>query len=366
MSFILKIYFMGMIAFVPSGDGQEMTILLQDVRDGHYASDGSHIDTHLPMLIARSSACSGDCLDDLEPVAMHLFKGAEGVARGDEMTHLEGAIGNGAALVLDGSDLGVESVDLNIEPQRGGVTIFSPLSTSAQMDRNVFPRTSEEQGDFSLIASMGAIAPELAEIDPQLMGENPGATGLIIGRLRLDQGEIRTHSLVQYGGKIAPLSFRRLGDSSRSGEPVGPLGDSAVVEIPVAGCEVYFRERKFSGEPGRVIRLAPESCEGGEVLEVALLNLPPRGAHDQNRREGNAASHRSATVGTHFELFYELAARRPPVRQRPVPHVAEAPQGVTIPPQRRTGAPDGLLDRLGLGAFRGGYSASICPLSQYP
>src|SRR6185369_5583109 len=60
-SFILKILFSGLMIFTPSQDGSEMTVLLVAAGNGLHLSDGSALQQHKPLLIARAGACSGDC-----------------------------------------------------------------------------------------------------------------------------------------------------------------------------------------------------------------------------------------------------------------------------------------------------------------
>src|SRR3954454_13818387 len=59
MSFILRIYIIGLMAFVPSQDGRRMAVLMVDARAGYHASDGSVFPSHVPMLVARAASCKG-------------------------------------------------------------------------------------------------------------------------------------------------------------------------------------------------------------------------------------------------------------------------------------------------------------------
>ena len=60
-SFILKLFFTGLMAFVPSQDGKEVTVLLLNVHHDYQSSDGTALAHHKPLLIARAGDCSGEC-----------------------------------------------------------------------------------------------------------------------------------------------------------------------------------------------------------------------------------------------------------------------------------------------------------------
>ena len=63
MSFILKLFFTGLMAFVPSEDGKEMTVLLLNVNHNYQSSDGSSLPHHKPLLIARAAVATASRLD---------------------------------------------------------------------------------------------------------------------------------------------------------------------------------------------------------------------------------------------------------------------------------------------------------------
>jgi hypothetical protein len=123
---------------------------------------------------------------------------------------------------------------------------------------------------------------------------------------------------------------------------------------------VTLSERRFDGGPGRTITLAPERCDGEEVVEVALINLPGDsfGPHPEG--------HPREEVGKHFEMYYELAYLRPPNRLRPVPVPTEmsAEMRIKLEPGDREWPEPELLWAIGLPG-RGGESRPICALSQF-
>src|SRR5438067_7569832 len=104
-SFILKILFSGLMIFTPSQDGKEMTVLLLAAGHNHHLSDGSALQRHNPMVIARAGACSGDCPKRDASVAHAAYNDQTPSTAQDS---LEAAVGGGAAWMLSGSDLSLQ------------------------------------------------------------------------------------------------------------------------------------------------------------------------------------------------------------------------------------------------------------------
>ena len=61
MEFILRIFFSGLMALIPSEDGTELTVLLLNVEHAHHVSDGTTLAQHKPLLVARAGNCTGQC-----------------------------------------------------------------------------------------------------------------------------------------------------------------------------------------------------------------------------------------------------------------------------------------------------------------
>ena len=104
-SFILRILFSGLIVFVPSQDRQQLTVLLLNVAHPHHLSDGSSVQKHKPLLLARAGSCSGDCETDDPTIAQYLFRDQSSTAA---VASLEAAVTGGGAWQLSGSELSIE------------------------------------------------------------------------------------------------------------------------------------------------------------------------------------------------------------------------------------------------------------------
>src|SRR3954452_24773164 len=104
-SFILKILFSGLMVFTPSQDGKEMTVLLLSAGHGHHLSDGSTLQRHNPMFIARAGSCSGDSPTRDASVAHAAYNDQTLSTAQDSLV---AAVGGGAAWMLSGSDLSLQ------------------------------------------------------------------------------------------------------------------------------------------------------------------------------------------------------------------------------------------------------------------
>jgi hypothetical protein len=101
------------------------------------------------------------------------------------------------------------------------------------------------------------------------------------------------------------------------------------------------------------MELSPETCDGTESVEIALLNVPADGAPLPTR---TGVRPDASPVGHHFDLYYDLCAEPPPVR--PLPEVAEIQRSYRLPSHD----PDSLLlAALRMSDWRGSYSLPICP-----
>ncbi|HEX7184665.1 MAG TPA: hypothetical protein VF756_22765 [Thermoanaerobaculia bacterium] len=341
MTFILKIFFMGLIAFVPSQDGKELTVLLVETRPGYVASDGSLIAPHHPMLLARAEKCWGHCGID-EGIDPHLLFPRDSPA--DAQRYLAAALGNGAAWSLDGSDLSIvdagsqkssASLSLQGRPRQPG----APLALSKTLEGDTL--------DFDYIADLGRVLPAAGAVDPDVLARLPQRR-LITARLRLQSGKIGTYRLVHMFGKVHSFSFKALRCNGANVEYSQPLADWVTAEIEVSGPEVEIVENHFADREIRTIRLAPQDG----LVELAVLNIP-----DPPSEEELPENHEA---DRHFELYYKLAQTLLSPCQWPVPHVG---------PEVENGAPEkarpsALLAGLKLGDPKGYYERIMCPVGQ--
>lgn len=345
MTFILRIFFMGLIAFVPSRDGKELTVLLVETRPGHIAADGSMIAPHHSMLLARAGQCWGHCGIDEQVVPRLLFpKDDDPAAR----RYLSAALDHGAAWSLDGSDLSIvdagsqkssASLSLQGRPRQPG----APLALSKTPDGDTM--------DFDYVADLGRIIPSAAAVDPDVLARLPQRR-LITARLRLRSGKVWTYRLVHVDDKVHSFDFKALrGDGAKVGYSQA-LADWVVAEIEVSGQEVEIVENHFASGEIRTIRLAPQDG----LVELAVMNIPDP---PSPRPEESFPEHHE--VDQHFELYYKLAQTPPPPCQWPVPHVGPEVQSVEGQEKARS---SGLLEGLKLGDPKGFYERIMCPVGQ--
>lgn len=353
MGFLLKIYFVGLVSFLPHVDGEELTVFVLDARRGYAVSDGTWMEAHEPLLLTRAARCSGDCEPDFQAIADVLYQ----LDPEENRRQLASALAGGGAWRLDGSEL---FLGLPEEASRARPGLEIRRRSTGVQHEPTSPESPAAWEAFDWVAEIGRVDASAAMIDPDVLAEQP-EKGLIVARMKLASGEIRTERLVTLDDDVVQLEFAPLREDAPPSEYAQPLADWVVAEIPVSGCDVTVSERRFDGLPGRRITVGPERCDGTEVVEAVLINLP----HDSFGPR--AMDHPREDVGKHFEMFYELAYLRPPNRMRPVPipaqTSAEVEETLREIRRRRVEEPK-LLGAIGL-PNRGAHSRPICALSQF-
>jgi hypothetical protein len=352
MDFILRIFFSGMIAFVPSDDGKELTVVLVNTHAAHVLSDGTPMGDHQPLLLARAKTCVGDCDRRNASIAEFLYAEISSDRAADA---LEMALDGGGAWRLRNAELSVA------KPATSEGCLHPPLMLRRNVravDSNgptAVPSNAVEREDFSWIADLSQVAPSIGSLNPAVLG-TPPPEGLVVARLKLRSGKVFTYSLVRIGGKVRPVHFR----------PVGSTGDApyaqavanwVAAEIRVPGDSVELIEQSYADGSIRKMRLTPDH---GEV-EVAVLNIPPF----EVMPVGEIPP--MPQPGKHFEAYFSLLQTPPDVR--PVPYAKVS--GTDEPSvDWRMLDPDNalrseLLSRLRMEAGRGVYDRVLCPMVQY-
>lgn len=354
MMFTLRIYFLGLIAFVPNQEGDRMTALIVNVRDAYYATDGTRFPPHFPALLAPAGRCQGECSQDLQDVANHLFDRGTRPSATESLRQLQSFLGGGGAWAVDGEEITIE-LPADTRETRSGLKLVldrRPVAKGPGLSPVPLPNTQDQGEDFSWVAEIDQILPEAAQIDPDCLGDNK--KGLIAGRMRLTTGTAKTYRLVYFNELLPRFSFQPLVPGPKPADYSQGLAEIVAVDIPVSGCEVTLTAKKIGSCETRSMKLSPGDCSSSPVMEIALVNLPD----DVFRPRGEQAhAHESTSnMGTHFELFYELADRRPSWRQRVVPKAGA--EGVN--PDLIDPAHSGFMNNLGL-PRTGGYSGPICP-----
>src|SRR5437016_4472744 len=157
-SFILRILFSGLIVFVPSQDGHQVTVLLLNVPHNHQLSDGSTLADHKPLLLARAGGCSGDCATRDADIAQFLFADQSVAEAADA---LEAAVAGGGAWALSGSEV-------TVQKGSGSDPDLPQLSIRRNVRDGIIPTTSAEREDFSWVADLTQICADGCPLDASI------------------------------------------------------------------------------------------------------------------------------------------------------------------------------------------------------
>jgi hypothetical protein len=356
MSFILRILFSGLITFIPSQDGKELTVVLLNANH-HHVSDGTELADHKPLLFARAGSCSGDCPTRDAEIAQFIYEEQSQSAAQDA---LEAAVTGGGAWQLAGSDLSIRKTSANAA-DLPPLTFVENARASSNGVPLAIPTTSTERTDFSWLADLKQICPNDCTVDPDVLASTP--SGIVAARLRLKSGNVFTYSIARVGTSVTPVHFQRL-DGTGSPSPYSQAVASWMgADIEVTGDSIEIVDTKFNGDPGRSMTLAPD--ENGKV-EVAVLNMPPF--------VPPASPPSSATPGPgkHFDRYYDVSATPLATEDRLVPQaggLAGAPEypdvdWALIHPQEVLWSD--LLNALRLNIGRTSYDRILCPPTKDP
>lgn len=345
MSFILHLFFTGLMAFVPSQDGKEVTVLLLNVKHDYQSSDGTALAHHKPLLIARAGSCTGQCPTRDTDIAQYIYADK---SESDALDSLEAAVAGGGAWALSGSEL-------SIQKGNPSAADLPDLTIQRTVHTQIIPTTSAEREDFGWVADLKQIAPSGYTFNTDLLDSPP--PGLVAARLHLRSGKVFTYSVARIGSNVTPVHFQRL-DGTGDASPYSQAIASWVgADIAISGDDVEIVEDKFDGGTGRSMTLAPD---GDGNVEVAVLNLPPFVP---------PASPFTGTPdpGKHFEMYYDVAQTPLAQSARLVPKAGAAPDAPTYPevdwhaihPQEALWS--NLLNALRMNIGRTMYEQALCP-----
>lgn len=333
MGFILKVYLLGLIAFVPSKDGSQITILLVDASRGFTTSDGSVFPPHYPVMLASAGNCHPSCASEIATIGPHVYMKAPVTdplvlmpSSDDPAGSLEKLVAGGGAWALSGSQIWLTHrvPEGRSAPSSLQMATGRPAATGRTTGQlATMPGSAQETADFSWVAEMPRVSPAAGEVDPDCLRARPTRCPLA-GRLTLAAGTFKTHKLTEFepasgGGGIAEFAFAPMVAAAPTPGYTQAIADWTVVEIAIPSCEATFSMLPFDGRgDARMVTLSPRACDGEAVVEVALLNLP-----DPSQLESLGAHAHSAATGdgSHFEIFYELSKDRPAPANRSIPRV---------------------------------------------
>ncbi|HEX8151999.1 MAG TPA: hypothetical protein VF698_02685 [Thermoanaerobaculia bacterium] len=349
MDFLLRIFFSGLIAFIPSADGTEVTVLLLDSH-AHTTSDGGTLVPHKPVVVARALECQGQCTPREPSVAQFLFADKSIDQAADA---LQVAVLGGSAWPLADTELSIRGV--------GDTTFQTPLILvrNARPTENgqpkPIPTTSQERQDFSWVPDLKQIMPALGELEPALFAARPPAT-VVAARLRLRNGKLATYSVARADGKVKPVFFRAAGSTADVPYSQAVAGWVSA-DIVVSGDQIELVAQNFNDGTVKTMKLKPKDG----LLEMAILNLPYFEPPQPD------APRPTPRPGQHFEAYYDIAKVRPDAAARPVPYIrptdVQANWDVVHPREALWSA---LLEKLRLDAGRGPYDVTLCPTVQAP
>jgi hypothetical protein len=336
-SFILKIFFSGLIAFVPGKNG--VTVLLLDTQTHHLAGGAANAE-HAPLLLARAANCKGDCARSNTDVATFLYPDVP--AANDAAQALGDAIDGGTVWQLSGSNL---SLDI----PKDGIRLVHVASA----DGKSVPDSEAERADFRWVPSLKEIDPQIGPIDPRVFSRHP-PKGLIVARLRLTSGELSTYSLIQVQGNVVPIDFRPMAADGQSGY-LRAAANWVEARIVVPGDHLTLSEKNFETGKKRQVTLSPHDG----VVELAVLNITS---------PVPSAPGASPQPGMHFQQFWELAANPAITEKRAVPQLSrvKVPQRSFDQLHSDDDTRKSLLLKKVFPASKSPYDQILCPMSQYP
>jgi hypothetical protein len=350
MSFVLKIFFSGLIAFLPNADGTELTVLLINTPHEYALADGTPLAHHMPMLLARAAGCDGCENDDRGKIAPFLFPEK---LPGEGLIALNGALAGGGAFVLDGADLSL------IGPKEP-LSIRMNARARLEGKPDSVPRSAAQREDFTWLASLQQIAPDSGGFKAAVTAPEAPPPCLIAARLKLRSGKVFTYAVVKIDGQVRPVHFRRPSGAGPEAPYTQALASWMAAEVQVPGDSLQIVSERFDDPKNkRSITLRPAE----KVVELALLNIPSVAP------PVDLGKNRVPAPGQHFQIYYDLVKKSPARADRVVPYQALEPLAAepqidwgTLHP--RAAMWSNLLEgiRLGPRGKRSLYELAFCPM----
>lgn len=339
MTFILRIFFSGLMTFVPSQDGKQLTILMLNAGHAEHAAAGAALPEHKAMLLARGGGCEGDCLTRDSDVAEFLYPEVGSDSKAADA--LAAAVSGGSVWQLTGAQLSFNTPADGVKLVKDGKAI-----------RKGVPGSATELADFRWVPNLKEIWPSAGGLNPAVFSAKP-PEDLIASRAELHSGTVSTYSVVELGGQPLPIEFRPL---SGGRAPFQRAAANWVeVEVTIPGKDVEIVAQSFADGTKRTMRLTPQNG----LVEVAVLNIsrpvPPHGEP-------------AAQPGVHFARYWSLVRNPPAPDKCPIPQAAQDFVGrrataSNVADRSRSSV---LLDRLLFPGGRTPYEQLICPMAQYP
>jgi hypothetical protein len=305
-----QVVFSGLIAFVPvSGDTHRYKILMPEASGDQYAADGCPLPKHFPLLVVGAASCK---------------EGTENCPGQDELLR---GFGNRA----------YESLPLFVYPLEGkDVKILftkAPLPPARMAERTgsgTVPRDRQDAGSSYWIPTM----PRLEKVDPACLDPDDIGQCPLAARAEIKGAPLETCHLVELSTNDQDqLCASRFKTARWSWLPWGRLAravaDSTVMNFNLeegtqATIEIKDLKQKWSKDLSWVV--TPRSASPNLVIWILDEPLPMvemEGVRKKGKPDDPCIK---PAVGTHYQLFYNLAARDSkgmPVSPRDRPYPVE-------------------------------------------
>ncbi|HEX6902363.1 MAG TPA: hypothetical protein VF789_21775 [Thermoanaerobaculia bacterium] len=309
MAFTLKIEFQGLIGYVPTNGGKSLLALFVEGRKGRQTSDGHHIPAHVPVIqfARRNVADPGTLRNHEQGKQKVLYFGQQDMGAVDDLAGL---------WFLDNQDIELRYEGQDREDQKLRIWDEETRASFGQ------PNGRGPASFFSQLPHLDTIISSASRVDPDCLLPQP-REGLLAARFTIREGVIESLTPPEeLDGKLLSTQFRPIGtDLGGTVFTQTSIGSGALVEVKVPGDSVTLVSRLFGDEASKsVLKLAPVAGQTTPI-HVKVRNLPLYDIFGLPNFE-----HPNLTEDRHFEIFYELSLRRPPLHKRPIPHFELAEQ----------------------------------------
>jgi hypothetical protein len=291
MSIAVDLVIMGLVAIVPDAQQKQVTVLVPDIAQSYYASDGTEIPVHKPVLAYDCTATSsGACTpaDQAMPAFGDLFD-------------------TWSDLVPDLNKYGVRDLE--------GYQIEL---LNAQKPTTVTYQTGE-------IADFSCAAPAAGRLDQHFVGTlKPEYAKLLAARTVLPAAFIAPKQWV--GNQSIKWQFAPILDITSKTCTATPIAEKTVITTSVSSATAMLKLSSLqNGSPVETITLKPDAHNRVTVYLSDMAFCPKWYLKTAGAKKRACREKLDAHFGSpHFEVYYEFSATRPPVRLRPVPVPASA------------------------------------------
>ncbi|HVT61740.1 MAG TPA: hypothetical protein VHR45_25500 [Thermoanaerobaculia bacterium] len=310
-TFIVRIIFVGLVAFVPINPAQpgaplSLKVLLPDVRGPVFASDGCRIPPHLPALFVEADSCkhgSYDCKADAE-----LGKAFQGTPCNPSTE--DGLVSNvnGPFSLLDQQITFTTPADAARLQFATRKKRAPPLPVNAH-DSTSFSWVAGTQAGYTIDRNCLSGRPGICPIAARAIIPNGNISSCHLTEAVADGG---TKSVCSY--KFAPLFKARL-----KGLGSQALADAVMVAFTLprtSNVTLHLSSIKESAESEIVLSPGKRA-----FVNIWVVNVP-------GEKEDHFDKCNDHDLGKHFELYYNIAARdakgKPlPLAKRPIPHATK-------------------------------------------